>query len=135
MAFLHEEQFNPFPHIYPFWRLCCRQLFKTLWQKQKLLKTSNFSFGHNISTLSNYLTPIHGEFSWFCQYLFKVVCCRFVACGKGLRKWSDIRFHNLKWFEFLWWLSLSQSVIINPPKQAKRAFSFNSIRVFLDAEV
>ena len=27
-----------------FWRICSRQLLKTLWQKKKLLKTSNLSF-------------------------------------------------------------------------------------------
>ena len=26
--------------------------------------------------LLNYCTPIHRDFSWFCQYLLKVVCCK-----------------------------------------------------------
>ena len=37
-----EVIINPFPHIDAFWRLCSRQLLKTLWQKKKLLKTSSF---------------------------------------------------------------------------------------------
>ena len=40
------QWFNPFPHINTYWRLCCRRLLKTMWQKEKLLKTSNFSFSH-----------------------------------------------------------------------------------------
>ena len=38
--------FNPFPHIDAFWHLWSRRLLKTMWQKKKLLKTSNFSFSH-----------------------------------------------------------------------------------------
>ena len=29
-------------------------------------------------------TLIYGDISLFCQYVFKVVCCRIVVCGKGL---------------------------------------------------
>ena len=39
---------NPYPHTDVFWRLCSRRLLKTLWQKEKLLITSNFSFCHNV---------------------------------------------------------------------------------------
>ena len=52
---------NPFPHAESFWRFCHKQLMKTLKLKKKLLKTSNFSFCHNIFnfillTLSNIQT-------------------------------------------------------------------------------
>ena len=36
--------FNPFPHKNAFWRLCSKWSLKTLWQKEKMLKTSNFPF-------------------------------------------------------------------------------------------
>ena len=37
-------QFNPFPNKPLFVRLCSKSLLKTLWEKEKLLVTSNFSF-------------------------------------------------------------------------------------------
>ena len=39
---------NPYSHIEAFLRLCSRRLLKTLWQKKKSLKTSHFSFWHNV---------------------------------------------------------------------------------------
>ena len=40
--------FNPFPHNDTFWRLWKTSLLKTLWEKEKLLVTSNFSFSHSV---------------------------------------------------------------------------------------
>ena len=45
--------FNTFPHTDAFWRLCSRPLWKTLWQKEKLLMMSNFSLCHNVFNSSN----------------------------------------------------------------------------------
>ena len=39
--------FNPFPHNDTFWRPWETSLLKTLWEKEKLLITSNFPFSHN----------------------------------------------------------------------------------------
>ena len=39
---------NPFLHRYSFCHIYNRQLLKTLWEKEKLLETSNFSFSHNV---------------------------------------------------------------------------------------
>ena len=50
---------NPFPLIDTFWCLCSRRLLKTLWQKEKLLKTSNFSLCHNVF---NFLSVIIHSF-------------------------------------------------------------------------
>ena len=41
-------QFNPFPHNDTFWRPWETNLLKTLWKKEKLLVTSNFSFSHSV---------------------------------------------------------------------------------------
>ena len=38
--------FNPFPNKPWFLRVCSTSLLKTLWEKEKLLVTSNFSFSH-----------------------------------------------------------------------------------------
>ena len=68
-----------------FWRICSRQLLKTKWRKDNLLKTSSFSFCHN--ALIFFLVIIHSfieAFHVFFLHVFKVVCCRFVVCGKIL---------------------------------------------------
>ena len=39
---------NPFPNKPWFLRVCCTSLLKTLWEKEKLLVTSNFSFSHSV---------------------------------------------------------------------------------------
>ena len=69
LIFIHWS-FNPFPYIDAFWHLCNRRLLKLLWQKKKLLMMSNFSICHN-------------DFNYTCIFNFKVVCCRFIVCGKG----------------------------------------------------
>ena len=40
--------FNPLPHNDTFWYIKDILLWKTLWEKEKLLVTSNFSFFHNV---------------------------------------------------------------------------------------
>ena len=37
------------------------------------------------STLFNNEAIFYGDFSGFGHYVFKVVCCRFVVCGKGVK--------------------------------------------------
>ena len=41
-------EFNPFPHNNIFWRPWETSLLKTLWEREKLLITSNFSFSHSV---------------------------------------------------------------------------------------
>ena len=40
--------FNPFPNDSWFLRVCSTSLLKTLWEKEKLLVTSNFSIFHSV---------------------------------------------------------------------------------------
>ena len=40
--------FNPFPNKPGFLRVCSTSLLKTLWEKEKLLVTSNFSSSHSV---------------------------------------------------------------------------------------
>ena len=40
--------FNPFPNKPRFLRVCNTSLLKTLWEKEKMLVTSNFSFSHGV---------------------------------------------------------------------------------------
>ena len=39
---------NPFPNKPWFLRVCSTSLLKTLWEKEKLIVTSNFSFSHSV---------------------------------------------------------------------------------------
>ena len=39
---------NPFPNKPWFLRVCSISLLKTLWEEEKLLVTSNFSFSHSV---------------------------------------------------------------------------------------
>ena len=40
--------FNPYPNKPWYLRVCSRNLLKTLWKKEKLLVTSNFSLLHSV---------------------------------------------------------------------------------------
>ena len=88
------------------WRLCVRPLLKTLWQKKKFILTSNLSLCHNVFNFYIYIIlPLSIEIlSYFCIKLFKVVYCRFVVCGKGLR-WSKLSQYKIKPFPNNWFRS------------------------------
>ena len=53
----NSGEFNPFPHNNTFWRPWETSLLKTLWEKEKLLVMSNFSFFHSVffTCLDNFL--------------------------------------------------------------------------------
>ena len=53
--------FNPFSNKPWFLRVCSISLLKTLWEKEKLHVTSNFSFSHSVSYR-------FGEFSPFLSH-------------------------------------------------------------------
>ena len=46
--FPRGKPINPFPNKPWFLRVCRISLLKTLWEKEKLLVTSNFSFSHSV---------------------------------------------------------------------------------------
>ena len=48
LKFAGWEMVNTFPHNDAFWRPWETSLLKTLWEKEKLLVTSNFSFSHSV---------------------------------------------------------------------------------------
>ena len=49
---------NPFPNKPWFLRVCSKSLLKTLWEKEKLLIMSNFSFSHSVFYLLEELSAI-----------------------------------------------------------------------------
>ena len=81
--FLHQRCFIPFLNKPWFLRICSTNLFKTLWEKEKLLVMSNFSFSH--SAFYQF-----GELSFV---KFKIVVCKLfqywrvqnLLFGKGLK--------------------------------------------------
>ena len=63
---------NPFPNK-PLLLLACRaSVLKTLWEKEKLLVTSNFSFSNSVFYLVGEFTTIFIN--------FKIVVCKFRMC-------------------------------------------------------
>ena len=59
---------NPLPNYFLFLCVFCTSLLKTLWEKEKLLVMSNFSFSHSVFNPS-------GEFC--CKFIiFKIVVCK-----------------------------------------------------------
>ena len=83
---------NPFPHIDAFWRLCSRQLFENIVTKEEIAQNVQFLLLPQCFQL--------WRFSMFWQNTFKVVCCRIVVWGKGLKK-SYIRTISIK-YTLMW---------------------------------
>ena len=71
--FIVWERVNPFPHNDTFWRPWETTLLKTLWEKEKLLVTSNFSFTHSVFYPCRELSDIFIK--------FKIVVCRLFQFG------------------------------------------------------
>ena len=69
-----NPDFNPFPNKPWFLRVCCTSLLKTLWEKEKLLVTSNFSFSHSVFYLFGDLSAIFVK--------FRIVVCQCFEFGR-----------------------------------------------------
>ena len=67
---------NPFPNKPWFLRVCSTSLLKTLWEKEKLLVTSNFSFSHSV-------------FYWFGKLSGNLKKFEIVVC---IRIWKSLKF-------------------------------------------
>ena len=66
-------QFNPFQNKPGFLRVCSTSVLKTLWEKEKLLVTSNFSFSHSVFYLFGELSAIIIK--------FEIVVCKLFVFG------------------------------------------------------
>ena len=53
-----NHHFNPFPNKPWFLRVSSSSILKTLWEKEKLLVTSNFSFSHSVFYLFGELSAV-----------------------------------------------------------------------------
>ena len=65
---------NPFPNKPWFLRVCSISLLKTLWEKEKLLVTSNFSFSHRVFYPFGELSAI--------LITFEIVICKLFEFGR-----------------------------------------------------
>ena len=80
--------FNPFPNKPWFLRVCSLSLLKTLWEKEKLLITSNFSFSHSVFYPFGELTTIFITFEIVICKLFEFGGVLNLSFGKGLMLFS-----------------------------------------------
>ena len=67
------EWLNPFPNKPWILRVCIASLLKTLWEKEKLLITSNFSFSHRVFYMLGELSAISIE--------IEIVVCKLLKLG------------------------------------------------------
>ena len=84
----HFLNWNPFAHTHTFWHICSRQLFKTLWQKVKLLLIGYFIFYHNTVKSIQLL-----YFHIFALLFSQKSAADLLYVGKGLTIWTCILFY------------------------------------------
>ena len=87
MSFIGEtRQFNPFPNKPWFLRVCSTNLLKTLWEKEKLLVMSNFSFSRSVFYLFRELPAI--------VIKSEIVVCKVFQFGKSLKfvVWERVKY-------------------------------------------
>ena len=71
---ISQQCLNPVPGKPWFLRVCSRSLLKTLWEKKKLLVTSNFFFSHNVFYPFRELSAIFIK--------LKIVVCKLFQFGR-----------------------------------------------------
>ena len=76
---------NPFPNKPWVLRVCCIVLLKTLWEKEKLLETSNFSFSHSVFYPFGKLSAIFINFQIVVCKIFEFGRIYNFSFGKGLK--------------------------------------------------
>ena len=72
--FVSRKCFNPFPNKPWFLRVCSTSLLKTLWENEKLLVTSVFSFSHSVFYPFGELSAIFIK--------FEIVVCKLFQFGR-----------------------------------------------------
>ena len=73
-SYLIHKCFNSFPNKPWFSHVCSTSLWKTLWEKEKLLVTSNFSFSHSVFYPFRELSAIF--------VAFEIVICKLFQFGR-----------------------------------------------------
>ena len=88
-----KKLFNPFPNKRWFLRVRSTSLLKTLWEKEKLLVTSNFSFLHSVFYPFGKLFAIFINFEIVVFKLFQFGSLKFVVWER-LKLWTDLAFES-----------------------------------------
>ena len=87
---------NPFPNKPWFLRVCSTSLLKTLWEKEKLLVTSNFSFSRSVFYPFGELSAIFIK--------SEIVVCKVFQFGKGLKFFVWERVKSALCIKGLFWV-------------------------------
>ena len=83
---IFKQLFNPFPNKPWFLHVCSTSLLKYLWENEKLLIRSNFSFSHSVFCLFGELSAIFNKFDIVVYQLFQVERLLNLLFGKRLNK-------------------------------------------------
>ena len=78
-----HNSLNHFPSKPWFLRVCSLSLLKTLWEKEKLLVTSNFSFSHNVFYPFEKLAAIFIKVEFVVCKVFQFEESKIYGLGKG----------------------------------------------------
>ena len=79
-----HSSLNPFPNRPWFLLVCSTRLLKTLWEKEKLLVTSNLPFSHSVFNPFEDLSSIFIKFEIVVCKLFQFGRVKNLSFGKGL---------------------------------------------------
>ena len=80
-----KNSINPFPNEPCFFRICSITRLKTLWEKEKLLATSNCPFSHSVFYPLRELSAISEKFKIVVCKLFRIGRIQNLSFGKGLQ--------------------------------------------------
>ena len=80
---ISKSSLDPFPNKPLFLHVCSTSLLKTLWEKEKLLVTSNFSFSHNVFCLFGELSAIFINLELSSTNSFSLEESKICRLGKG----------------------------------------------------
>ena len=81
-----DGSLNPFPNKPWFLRVCSTSFLETLWEKEKLLVTSNFSFSRSVFYLFGELAAIFIKSKIVPCQSFEYGRVKYLSFGKGLMK-------------------------------------------------
>ena len=88
---------NPFPNKPWFLRVCSTSLLKTLWEKEKLLVTNNFSFSHSVFYTFGKLSAIFINFEIVVYKFFQFGRVWNLSFGKGLINKEAVSHRDRSW--------------------------------------
>ena len=77
---------SPFPHNDTFWHPWETRVLKTLWVKEKLLVTSNFSFNHSVFYLLENFLLFPSNLKLSSADCFNLGQSKILSSGNGLKK-------------------------------------------------